>query len=398
MKTVAIICEYNPFTNGHLYHLNAARSETGADTVVCVMSGSFTQRGDAAILDKYHRAEIATRLGADMVLELPLLYAVSPADNFAFGAIKIISHLPGIEYVSFGSECGDAELLYRAAAFLENEPKEYKEYLTSYLAEGYSYPKSRAMALDQYAEVHPETKDIAGILDGPNNALAISYIRAINALGAGEKIKIHTIKRTVGYNDDEIANDFPSASAIRSAIEDGRLAEIKDKVPDLCYQYLQTVKTGGTPLGDLCLFKIKDMSGYDLEKYYDVNGGLHNRLKLSALNAVTYDQFLENAKTKKYTMARIKRISLYALFDITQNLYDESVDLPPYFYVLAMKKDRKDILVELNAAGENVLVKYSDVEKVDKRLRNLLKLDFKAQGILNMVNRTDYSNRKMILI
>lgn len=398
MKTVAIICEYNPFTNGHLLHLKAAREETGADTVACIMSGSFTQRGDAAILDKYQRAEIAARLGADIVIELPLIFAISPADNFALGALKIAAELPGIEYLSFGSECGDVSLLKKAADFLCDEPDEYKSLLAAYQKEGYSYPKSRSLALIEYAKSHEELRDISEILDKPNNALALSYIKALKTLNLEEKIKLHTVSRTNDYNSDELNVDYPSASAIRLAVRRERLGEIRDKVPPLSYNFLSQIKMSDTSLGDLCLFKIKDMSGYDLEHYYDVNGGLHNRMKLAAMNAVTYEQFLEEAKTKKYTMARLKRLSLYALFDITQKMYDEAALLPPYIYVLAMKNARKDILKELNASGANVLVKYSDIDKTDKRLRFLIKLDFKAQGVLNMINRSNYFNRKMILV
>lgn len=397
MKTVAIICEYNPFTNGHLYHLKKAREDTGADTVICIMSGSFTQRGEAAVLDKYQRAEIAARMGADMVIELPLLYSISPSDNFAYGAVKIISVLPGIEYLSFGSERGEIEPLVKTARFLENEPLEYKNLLASFRKEGYSFPKSRSLALAEYAKSYPEYLDVADILDKPNNSLAISYIQALDAQGL-TNIKLHTVKRESDYNSDDITSPYPSATAIRSAIRREELNKVKDKVPPLCYNFLKEIKTSGTPLGDMCLFKLKDMSGYDLEHYYDVNGGLHNRLKLAAMNAVTYEQFLDNAKTKKYTMARLKRLSLYALFDITQEFYDESSKLSPYVYVLAMRRDRKDILAELNKTCDNVLVKYSDIDKADKSLRAMIKLDFKAQGVLYIINRSTYFNRKMILV
>lgn len=397
MKTVAIICEYNPFTNGHLRHMLAAKEETGADTVICIMSGSFTQRGDAAILDKYQRAEIAGRCGADMVVELPLIYSISPADNFAFGAIKILPVLPDVEYLSFGSECGDTALLKKAADFLADEPDVFRAYLAEYQSEGFSFPKSRSLAMKKYAEDYPEYADTADILEKPNNALAISYIHALKKLGMNS-VKLHTVKREIDYNSDDIDTEYPSASAVRLAVKENRLAEIENKVPPLCYNFLKEIKTSGTPLGDLCLYKMKDISGYDLENYYDVNSGLHNRLKLAALNAVTFEQFLENAKTKKYTMARLKRISLYNLFDITQKMYDEATELPPYVYVLSLNRNRKDILTEMNKITSNVLVKYSDIDKVDKRLRSLIKLDFKAQGLLNIVNRSNYFNRKMILV
>lgn len=398
MKTVAIICEYNPFTNGHLYHLRAAREETGADTVVCIMSGSFTQRGEAAILDKYQRAEIAARMGADLVVELPLIYSVSPADNFAYGAVKIASVLPDIEYLSFGSECGDLELLKKTAYLLSDEPEEFKLYLAAHQAEGNSFPKARSLAMADYAAAHPEFADAESALNEPNNALALSYIQAVKSLGLEEKIKFHTVKREGDYNSDALDAIYPSAGAVRMAVRRERLEEIRDKVPPLSYNFLAQIKTSGTPLGDMCLFKLKDMSGYDLENYYDVNGGLHNRLKLAAMDAVTYEQFLENAKTKKYTMARLKRISLYALFDITKEMYKTAAALPPYVYALALKQNRKDILTELNKTCDNVLVRYSDIDKVDKRLRFMIKLDFKAQGVLNIVNRSNYFNRKLILV
>lgn len=397
MKAVAIICEYNPFTNGHLYHLQKAKEDTGADTVICIMSGSFTQRGEAAVLDKYQRAEIAARMGADLVIELPLIYSISPADNFAYGAIKILSALPDVEYLSFGSECGDIELLKKAAEFLANEPQDYKNYLATFQNEGYTFPKARSLALSEYAKNNADYSDLCDILNHPNNTLAISYIQALEAQKLSY-VKLHTIKRESDYNSDSLDTLYPSASAIRTAIRRKELEPIKNIVPPLCYNFLAQSKIGDATLGDLCLFKLKDMSGYDLEHYYDVNGGLHNRLKLAAMNAVTYEQFLENAKTKKYTMARIKRLSLYALFDITQSMYEEYSSLPPYVFVLALRKDRKDILTQLNAVCKNVLVKYSDIDKVDKSLRPMIKLDFKAQGILHLINRNDCFNRKMILV
>ncbi|NCA92739.1 hypothetical protein EOM82_05750 [bacterium] len=397
MKTTAIICEYNPFTNGHLLHLKAAREQTGADTVICIMSGSFTQRGDAAILDKYQRAEIACRLGADMVVELPTIYAISPADNFAYGAVKIISTLPNVEYISFGSECGDAALLTKAAELLSDEPSQLSALIKDKLSEGSSYPKARSLALIEYSKNNPEYNDIADILEKPNNVLGIAYIQALKKLGLNTKI--HTIKRITDYNCENIEAETPSASAIRMAIRREKFAEIQACVPPITYNFLKSYNTNGTPLEDLCLFKLKDISGFDLEKYYDVNGGLHNRIKLAAAESVTFQEFLEKAKTKKYTMAKLKRIALYTLFDITQEMYDNAVSLPPYVYILALKSSRKDeILSALNQTCENVLVRYSDIDKVDKSLRYLIKLDFKAQGVLNIVNRSNYFNRAMILV
>jgi len=169
-------------------------------------------------------------------------------------------------------------------------------------------------------------------------------------------------------------------------------------VPPFTYNLLEKYKTGGTSLGDLCLFKLKDISGYDLENYYDYNGGLNNRLKLAATESSTFEQFLEKAKSKNYTLARIKRLALYALFDITKDMYAEICELPPYVHILALNKERKDLLKATHASCPNTLNRYSDIDKVDKRLRHYIKLDFKAQGTLNIINRSESYEKAMLLI
>lgn len=398
MKTTAVICEYNPFTNGHIKHLEIARAATCADTVICVMSGSFTQRGDAAVLDRYERASLAARLGADMVVELPLIYAISPADNFAFGALKTISVLPNVEYISFGSECGDIDLLQRAASFTENEPDDFKKILSDFLSEGNNYPKAYSLSIKQYSRIHEEFEDLSEVLDSPNNCLGICYIKAAKKMGL--HFHFHTVKRENNDNDTDLTGEFPSASAIRQALRQERIDEVKKFVHPYCYGFLSQIKSDGTALNDLCLFKMKSISGYDLEKIYDVDiaGGLHNRLKLAADESVTFEEFLQKAKTKKYTMARIKRICLYTLFDITQKTYEDAVTCPPHVYVLALKKERKDILTELNRSCENVLIRYSDINKVDKSLRFLIKLDFQAQGTLNLINRSQCFTKSLVLV
>lgn len=398
MKTTAIICEYNPFTYGHIKHLETARRETEADTIICVMSGSFTQRGDAAILDKYQRAELAARLGADMVVELPLIYAISPADNFAYGALKTVSALPSVEYLSFGSECGDVDLLKKTADFLMNEPAEYKTILAKYLSDGNSFPKARSLALTEYSETYTEYSDISDVLNHPNNALAVSYIKAAKTLNLN--IKFHTVKREDNDNESELNGEYPSATAIRTALRKEKFEEVRNFVHPYCYNYLKDIKSDGSVLDDLALFKMKSISGYDLENYYDVDvqGGLHNRLKLAAMDAITFTDFLEKAKTKKYTMARIKRICLYTLFDITKKMYEDAVACPPHVYVLALNKLRKDILPALHDSCKNVLIRYSDINKVDKSLRFLIKLDFQAQGTLNLINRSQCFNKSLLLV
>lgn len=397
MKITAIICEYNPLTNGHAEHLRRARLETGADTILCVMSGSFTQRGDAAIADKYMRAEQAIHAGADIVVELPTIYAISPADNFAYGAIKTISAFPDVNYISFGSECGDADKIYAVAKLLAEEPDEFKEHIRKHLDEGLVFPKARALAFKDYAENHIEYQNCDDILDCPNNILGIAYATAI--IKAGLDIKLHTIKREgAGFDSTDINAQYPSSSAVRMAFKKGDMESIKKAVPESVMGLLSVIKPQGDALGDMMLFKIKSISGYELEKYYDVTGGIHNRLKIAATTASSIDELLDGAKTKAYTMARLKRICLYTLFDITKKQYEECIKCPPYVQILALRESRKDILSLLSLGCKNVLTRYSDINKVDKSLRYMIKLDFTAQGTLDIINRNNIYNKKMLLI
>lgn len=397
MKVTAIISEYNPLTNGHAEHLRLAREQTGADTILCVMSGSFTQRGDAAIADKYMRAEQAIYAGADIVAELPTIYAISPADNFAYGAIKTISAFPNVEYLSFGSECGDANAIDKLATLLAEEPDEFKTYLRNRIDSKVAFPKARALAVCDYANAHPEYADITEILDHPNNTLGVAY--AVQIKKAGLNIKLHTIKRLgAEFDSDDMDSPYPSSSAVRKAFARGDMEKIASAVPKGVMGMLSVCNKQGDALGDMTLFKVKSMSGYDLEKYYDVTGGLHNRLKIAAATAVTAEEMLENAKNKNCTLARLKRICLYALFDITKADYENCVACPPYIQILAMRATRKDILSELSQTCPNVITKYSDINKVDKRLRYMLKLDFSAQGTLDIINRSNYYNKKMLLV
>lgn len=396
MKITAIICEYNPLTYGHLKHLEKAREETGADAIVCVMSGSFTQRADSAVANKYLRAEVAVRLGADIVVELPSIYAISPADNFAYGAIKVLSELPEIDYLSFGSECGDSRLIESAANLLFEEPKEFKEILQLKLKDGLAYPRALSETLNDYADINFIYAELKGILDKPNNVLGIAYAMAIKKLGL--EIKLHTIERIGDFNSTSLDAEYPSASAIREAIRKGELSKAKHALPPYSYNLLTAYKPNTQSLGDMILYKIKTMDGHKLEKYYDISEGLHNRLKLAALNSNSYEELLENAKTKKYTHARLRRLCLYALLDVTQEMYDSLQDAPPLVQILALNKTRKDLLSAISETASNIMKTYGDKNKIDKRLLSLIKLNFRADGLLNIINKCNYYNNSMLLI
>ena len=180
MKIVGLITEYNPFHNGHLYHLEKSKSITGCDYTVSVMSGNFLQRGEPALTDKWIRAKMAIDNGVDLVIELPTLYACQSAEFFAYGAIKLLDSLNVIDYVSFGSEVGSIKDLKKIASILVNEPKEFKDILRDTLKLGIAFPKARSQALKKYLTLKNITIDnVEDILNNPNNILGIEYIKAL---------------------------------------------------------------------------------------------------------------------------------------------------------------------------------------------------------------------------
>lgn len=400
MKITAIIAEYNPFTSGHLFHLETAKHETQADAVIAVMSGSFTQRGDSAVADKYLRAATAVQCGVDLVFELPLIYTLSPAEHFAFGAVKMLSEIKEITHLSFGSECGDITLLEKAAELTLAEPAELSALIKNRLDAGVSYPKAYAEAISEFALTHSGYEGISELYEGSNNVLGVSYITAAKKLGW--KVSFHTVKRQgAGYDSLSAETDYPSAAAIRAALFNGKLKEVKNGMPLASFELLNAYRGSQDALGDMILYKMKQADGRELLSYrgFNVKDGLNNRLKIAAETSSTYAEYLEKAKTKNYTMARIKRLSLGVLFDVKEDFFQKSLALPPYFHVLAIKKEKAAELLSTLSYLPNLMTKFSDVDKkVDRALRQSVKLDWKAQGILSVVNRDTQYNRIMLVV
>ena len=231
MKICAIICEYNPLHNGHLWHIQSARALSGADAVLCVMSGNFTQRGEHAVLDKYTRAKHALLAGADAVIELPAPFATSNAELFAKGAIKLIASIPAVTTLSFGAENADKLAFISAGRYLNDEPKSVSEEIKRLTATGISYARARAQA---YAGHIP-----FDVLSSPNNILGLEYTKALLALQSN--IEILPLQRQgAGYLDGTLHENFSSASAIRSAIYNGE--SVKNNLPAFVANDLSTAK------------------------------------------------------------------------------------------------------------------------------------------------------------
>lgn len=322
MKVAAIICEYNPFHNGHKFHIEETRRKTGADAVLAIMSGNFVQRGDVALFPKKLRSQAAICGGADLVLELPVPFATGSAEFFAQGAVSTLDALGIIDYLSFGAECNNAENLHELAALFANEPPEFTNLIKLYSKDGLSFPAARAKATTEFAGA-----DAGEILSSPNNILGIEYCKALLKLNS--KIKPCVIERTGVGHDTEVTNgNIASASFIRKLLTDDSYDKAFSFMPEFAKeifenQPLHSIKT----IEKAILCELIKTPVDKLREISDIAEGLENRIKDAALSSNSLDELIESVKTKRYTHSRVRRIILSAFLGIT----DSNRKAPPRY-------------------------------------------------------------------
>ena len=362
MKTAAIICEYNPFHNGHKYQIEQAK--LSHDAVVCIMSGSFVQRGDIAIFDKWTRADAALSSGCDLVIELPVCFSLNTAERFAYGGVSLADSLGIVDTLLFGSECGDIEKLKFSANLLLNEPPEISEEIKKYMQEGLSHPSAKTKA---YSKVIDED-----LIKEPNNILGIEYIKATNAINS--KIMPKTIKRnSVSHHDLNSSNEFASATLIRQLINENK--DISQFVP---VNYPKPIKTD--KLNELIRYKLLEMSADEISHINDVSEGLENRIKEAIKECMTFDEICEYVKSKRYTLSRIRRILLSCLIGIDKNIAKNS---PSYIRVLGATKKGLGLLSQIKEASQlPIISKTADFKGFDKSFD----LDIYATDIYNILH------------
>jgi len=389
-NVVAIIGEYNPFHNGHAYHIQKTKEMTNADYVIAIISGSFVQRGNVSLIDKWSKADMALQNGVDLVIELPTVYSISSAENFAYGAIKILNSLKIVDTLSFGSEFCDLEVLEKISDVLSNEPPEFKALLEHELSKGVSFPKARENALLMYLN---DIRKYANILSSPNNILAIEYLKALKKTKS--KIKPLAIKRiNVGYNDLETKNNFASATAIRKKIIDNTPAGISKLMPSSSYKVLYNSIKKGHYVKDITTFEkeiiysLRRMSTAEIAKLPDVSEGLENNIQDAANSCNTLSEFMNIVKSKRYTSTRIQRILLYALLGITKEDIKVSYKINPYVRILGMNNKGKELLSLISHSSPKLNVITSVKKFMDshpnKDLQNLLNIDINATNIYTL--------------
>ena len=404
-KVLGIVCEYNPFHNGHLYHLEQCKKTTGSNYVVAVMSGNFTQRGSTAIIDKWSRAEASLKCGVDLVIELPVLYATSSAENFAEGSIRILDSLKIVDYLGFGSETSDIEILNDIADVLYKEPKAYKNILSDELKKGVSFPKAREKALITYLN---NTKKYNNILSSPNNILGIEYIKSLKK-NKSNIVPVSIPRFEAGYNDLSYSGNIASATAIRNIIKNGNFDIIRRLLPPPSFSILMDNIKQGHIIPDLSVFErqiiynLRKMSTLEISELPDVTEGLEFSIKKAANSCNTIQEFLNIIKSKRYTATRLQRILLYSLLDITKKDMALSRKVNPYVRVLGLNNRGKFMISEIAKANPKLeiitSVKRFNNTSTNKNLKLMLDKDIFATNVytigydFNSCNNLDFTKK-----
>lgn len=422
MKIVGLIAEYNPFHNGHEYHIRKAKEVSGADAAIVIMSGDYVQRGVPAIMPKRLRARMALLSGADAVFELPVCYSTASAELFAEGAVSFLEQLGVVDHLCFGSECNDLAGMKHIADILYEEPDEYRKLLQEYLRAGNSFPAARQMALSSYLS----QDETAAILNEPNNILGIEYLKALRKFGSD--IRPFTIRRLEsGYHDQTLCDTYSSASAIRALLSpavpfvkasgspftpaspvcmDERtsgisatgslrtvLDELKGQIPEKCLVLLKERYGTEFPIDAddfslLLKYRILTTTAEELISFSDLSEELANRISRQINNYLNYTQFSGLLKTKELTQTRINRALLHILIGIKKDSLAEFTDNGYHFYarLLGFRKDSEHLISAASKRGKlRVLASPGRNEDISPCGQIMLRQDILASSLYNSV-------------
>ena len=399
MKTAAIICEYNPFHNGHLTQINLIKKELKADVIVCIMSGDFVERGEPAVFDKFTRASHALNNGADVVLMLPVFASTASADLFSYSAVSILNRLNCIDFLCFGAECDDPSRLIELSHKLKeldiNSPK-IKELLRS----GLTFAAARASLLPEYED----------ILKGSNNVLALEYLNALNILDS--KIEPYIIKREgTPYNDLSLSTDLlPSASAIRNKLCEGDVSSLDSYVPnDVLMSISKETHVFLNDFSQSLYYKL--LSENDYADYLEISPDLSNGIKKKLSTFVTFSSYIDALKSKNLTHSRISRGLLHILLNIKGN-NDQRRNMADALSCVRMLgfKNNDNVKSFFKAVDEKSDIKIisnpaKEIESFDDITKSILNEDLFAASLYNNIfsaksgkHPQNDCSRKMIVV
>lgn len=376
MKICGVVCEYNPFHLGHEYQLREAKKRSGADAVVCVMSGCFTQRGEAAILPPALRAKHAVLCGADAVIALPVVFSAASAEIFARGAIRLLCSLPGFDCLSFGAEHADGD--FYAAAEILNDERAYIEKTKEFLSRGFSFAAARAESL----------KDTAAfpLLSSPNDILGLEYARALLKENRKKHVTLLPVRRLGDYKKQTLATngaaEYSSASSIRLAMEKGDFAALSSELPACVSADIRSAGIAAENLKTAERIAVLKTRNNELALTADISEGLENALKRAARQP---EDIVTQLTSKRYTASRINRILLQNLLDIRKDLLADCLSAPLYVQPLAIRKERKDLLSVLSEGEFPCVMRYVDEQKLTGTARRCFQADKLAENIYSAV-------------
>lgn len=384
-ECVGIIAEYNPFHNGHLYQMGRARELSRLEGVAVAMSGSFTQRGEPACTDKFTRAKWALANGADIVFELPTVFALANAERFAKGGVALLGMSGIVGALSFGAEDADLTLLRELASFSSDESEALRRRLEFHLSTGKSFPAARAAAC---ADLHGDEALSRAFLS-PNNILAVEYIKAVDA--AYPELALHPVARRGAAHDADKAQDgFASASALRAALDACDMRLFSACAPKNVYQdALRLISElrapcGAAALSDAFIYALRRLPAEQLARLPDVAEGLENAIYREARAQTRYEGVLAAIKSKRYTLARLRRILSCALLGITKEKLRAN-PAPRYIRVLGARKDSLGLLSRLaGSASLPIVTCKADYDGLGDEARAMLDLDLFAAEVLAM--------------
>ncbi|MCR4690972.1 MAG: nucleotidyltransferase [Lachnospiraceae bacterium] len=381
MKVTGVVAEYNPFHKGHRYHLQKARQETGADKIVVVMSGDFTQRGTPAIIDKYERTRMALQNGADLVVELPSAFACSSAEHFASGAMSVMMSLGVVDSVCFGSEAGSVDDLYPIAEVLSEESEEFKTILKNELKNGKTYPRARNQALLHCLPGFAQRQDL---IVAPNNILGIEYIKSLIRMHS--TIRPVAIRRTNSdYHSYRLDQGFASSQALRQTIRSAEMRpenfrdvieRVRMQVPEDVYEILFERFGNRYPifpndLSTMLVYKLLLERSHGYTSFADVSDDLSDKLVKVTNKAYTFEQFCDHLKSKDVTYARISRILCHILLNVRSADMDRYKENGNVFYtrVLGFREDAQDLLAQIQKKSKKpIITRVSEGDRLKEEI------------------------------
>ena len=359
MHVTGLITEYNPFPNGHLFHLKKARETTGADYTAVVMSGSFVQRGAPAVFDKYSRTRAALLSGADLVFEMPAPFSTASAREFASYAVALFTALGAVDSICFGSECGEIEPILRAARLLNEESESFKKRLQDFLKEGKTFPEARSAALAE------EGAEEAKLLSSPNNILGVEYCQAV--LRQRSPLSCFTIKREGnGYHDPSLNGALGSALAVRQALQSGTdVQALRFLLPDPSFD--SVCRSIPVFLDDFSgLLNYRLLTEQEPERYAEIRPELAARIKKLAPGFASFDQRIKELKSRQLTYTGVSRGLIHLILGIEQRQMDlfKEAGFAPYARILGFRKSAAPLLRRIKENSSiPVISKLAGAEK-----------------------------------